>query len=269
MVSPYQRRRRAPRPRFVRGARWVSVWLSMTTPARHGLASAFPALAFALLACGSEPPPAGFEPLGGAGGSGGDGGAASASSSSNASTADSPSSTAEGTSSAGGAGGAGSTASATSSTSTGPTCDDTGPGEPNDTEQEAVDLGTIGDCDDQADTVSGVLTGFSDVDWYKYLGADASSFCTVDPGRALTSANAVTLCKFIQCADGSAPSFDCPTGTTAASSPEGRPGCCGQAGFELDLTCGSSAFNADDATIFLRIEPEVGLCTSYSLTYDF
>jgi len=244
----------------------------MTTPARTGSAMACPALALALLACGSEPPPAGFEPLGGAGGSGGDGGAVSSVSSSSASTSESATSTSNGatstTTSATSAGGAGG-ADATSSTSTGPACDDTGPGEPNDTEQQAVDLGTIGDCDDLAETVSGVLTGFSDVDWYKFLGADASAFCAVDPGRTLTSGNAVTLCKFVQCTDGSAANFDCPNGTTAATSPEGRPGCCGQAGFELDLTCGSSPFNADDAMIYLRIEPEVALCTAYSITYDF
>ncbi len=213
-------------------------------------------------ACGGDPPAPGFEEVGGAGEGAGD--AATTGSSTKAA----------GPSSTGVTSGPGATTSTTSTTgattSTGPSgCTDLGPGEPNDSEATAHDLGTIGDCDDEGGSVSGLLDESGDADWYVYLGTDASSTCTVDPHRTITSSHPIRLCKFIQCLDNETNDFACPMGTTDAFSPDGRPGCCSAGDIDFSLTCGSSSLDSDDAYVYIRVDTTVNECVTYTLTYDY
>jgi hypothetical protein len=205
-------------------------------------------------ACGGNPKP-GFENLGG-----GDDGTTGVTGSTHATTAAQTSAVVTTT--------VGATTSA--STTTGSGCVDTGPGEPNATETTAFDLGTIGDCDDQGDVVSGVLNGANDVDWYKFHGIDMSSLCSVDPARALSSSGSVRICKFIQCDASESNNFTCPSGSTPATSPIGRPGCCGSGDMDISLTCGSSQLNADDAMVYIRVDnPQSLPCASYTVAYHY
>lgn len=227
-----------------------------TSPSRSALGAAL----LALVACAGDPPPPGFEQVGGADGAGGavtdssSASSSSASSSVTSTTSSSVSSTSASTSASSSTGGLG--------------CDEGPSGEPNDTESTARDLGTIGDCDDEGEALTGVLTGFADVDWYKYLGSDKSAFCSVSPARSLVATHPVELCKFVQCLDGQAPDFDCPSGTSSATSPDGRAGCCGTAGFDFGASCGSF-LGSDDLRVYLRLTTEQQACVEYTVDYHF
>ena len=141
-------------------------------------------------------------------------------------------------------------------------------GEPNDTESTAVNLGTQSDCNDP-ESVVGILQGVADEDWFKYAGVDEFGFgCTVNPVRTVTASDPVRFCKYIQCVDEDA-DFDCPSGTTGATSPDGRPGCCGTQGFQIDFICGSSSLNDDSATVYMSISTTVNQCVTYTIGYDF
>ena len=229
---------------------------------RFGLFATTSAVAASLwaAACGGKAPDPGFENLGGDAAVGATTAASQASA-----THGSPASNAT---SASATHSAASTQVAASS-STGQGCGDTGP-EPNETEQTAIDLGGIGDCDGDGESFSGMIDGNFDVDWYKFHGSDASMFCSVDPSRTLTSSAPVRLCKFIQCDNAESNNFDCPGGTTAASSPDGRPGCCSSGNINFDLVCGGSQFNDDNAVVFIRIDnPDESMCPTYTVDYHY
>ncbi|MBL9025090.1 MAG: hypothetical protein JNL21_23030 [Myxococcales bacterium] len=227
-------------------------------------AAASSPLLFAL-ACGGDPPEPGFEEVGGSGeGAGGPSStkaSSTSSSMSNTTTSSGPTTTTSSTTT--------STTTASTTTTGSSGCNDLGPGEPNDTEAAAHDLGTIGDCDDRGGSVSGLLDGATDPDWYKYHATDASSFCTTDPDRTVTSSDPIRICKFVQCDDNEANDFECPSGTSAATSPDGRPGCCGTSAFEFSLTCGSSSIGADNAMVYIRIDTQENACVTYTLTYAY
>ncbi len=210
-------------------------------------------------ACDAETKPPGFQQLGGEGGAGST--TASQSSSKSSTHAVSSNSSVTVTVSA--------SSSDAVSSSSGSTCNDNG-AEPNETEQQAWNLGNISDDDGDQDSVSGVVDGAFDPDWFKYHGAD-ESFTVVDPTRSLTASAPIRLCKFIDCDNGEEANFSCPSATQSASSPDGRPGCCSMGGFAIDdLVCGGSQFNSDDATVFIRIDnPANTPCVSYTLTYHF
>ncbi len=145
--------------------------------------------------------------------------------------------------------------------------------EPNDSEADAQNLGTISDADATGDSISGVIAGAGDADWFKYLGQDEFGVQVVDPARELMSNGfQLRICKFIQCSeDGAAPDFGaCPDGTSAEVSPGGRPGCCGTAGFSLDLDCGGAFETNDSATVYVRIDSPAGEdCAPYTMSYHY
>lgn len=154
------------------------------------------------------------------------------------------------------------------STGNGPLMCDQESSESNDTESTARDLGTTSDCNG-GDTVTGVLEGVTDIDWYKYQGTDEFGInCSVDPVRSVTASQTVEFCKYIQCIDEEA-DFECPGTTDPATSPDGRAGCCGPMGFQVDFICGGSSVNDDSAWIYMSIETTSNTCVDYDIDYDF
>ncbi|MBW2523554.1 MAG: hypothetical protein JRI23_05240 [Deltaproteobacteria bacterium] len=120
------------------------------------------------------------------------------------------------------------------------------PDEPdNDSESSAPYLGTLGDCDGD-ESHQWIALPPNDVDWYVFSGEDG--LCVVDPtvdwqpydGQA-------EVCMYFECED---LELTCPEGTTAADSPGGRPGCCGEGTFAAEIDC---AGISDDATVYLRV----------------
>ncbi|MFO0616105.1 MAG: hypothetical protein U0414_26155 [Polyangiaceae bacterium] len=212
---------------------------------------------FATAACDGSTKPPGFQQIGGAG----------STSTTEAASSVSVTHAASVTVSVGTTGSA-SSGNAVSSSS-GDNCLDNG-AEPNQTEQEAWNLGNISDDDNDQDSISGVADGAFDPDWYRFHGAD-TTFKVVDPTRSLVASAPVRLCKFFDCDNGEQASFTCPSGTTSASSPDGRPGCCSMGGFTIsDFQCGGSTLNSDDAIVYIRIDnPDNNPCPSYTLTYHY
>lgn len=167
-------------------------------------------------------------------------------------------------------GGAPTTTTATTTTGTGmmPCPDDA---EPNDTIDTAWDLGEITDSDSDGKDFLGVIATGGDEDWFRYHGTDATG-STVDPTRDIAGTTNVVVCKYLQCDNGEATDFTCPMGTMAAS--EGTiQGCCWSDDLPhaIDLTCGSSALNADNATIWIKIASDgtQSGCVEYLLTLHY
>ena len=161
------------------------------------------------------------------------------------------------------------TSTVATSTSSGPVCNDSGPGEPNDTIGQAYNLGQISDSDGDGGQVQGTMSSAADIDWYKYHGVDLTGNI-VDPTRQILSAG-VRICKYIQCDNGEANDFTCPA-STMADTASGHPGCCwmSSAPVTLDLTCGSTALDSDNATVFIRIDnPGALFCQAYTMQYHY
>ncbi len=151
-------------------------------------------------------------------------------------------------------------------------CPNTGLGEPNESEVSAFRLkvDAIDDCDGSGDSVSGVIAGPDDVDWFYYEGDDGIG-CIVDPTRAVVqSVSGLRLCVFIECLSGTA-EFSCPAPSTSATSPEGRPGCCHSADFDItDLNCTGSL--DEHAFVYIRLDQPGGAwdtCNAYTLDYHY
>jgi hypothetical protein len=152
-------------------------------------------------------------------------------------------------------------------------CPNDGPGEPNNTEGSATQLaGVDDDCDGSGKGVSAVLSGGTDADWYFYDQASDSALCNVDPDRdwSQTPGGQLRVCKFIECQNGEVPGFSCPSGTTDAASPSGRPGCCGSLPFEFGVSC--VFIGSDLLRVYVRVD-EPGApannCNGYTLNYAF
>jgi hypothetical protein len=149
-------------------------------------------------------------------------------------------------------------------TTTGPGCVNDS-NEPNNTEAAAVALGSIDDCDGSGLSFSGVLAD-NDVDWYSYEAADVFG-CSVDPTRNLSADGQARLCKYFECYVGPA-AVTCPAGTQEDTSPQGKPGCCGQGTVAPTLDC--TDVISDDATVYLRIDKPSGFsCVNYSATFHY
>lgn len=143
--------------------------------------------------------------------------------------------------------------------------------EPSETEQTAHNLTgqPITDCDSAGGSINGTIDGPSDVDWYVY-GATDELACVVDPARTLQSiSGGIRMCKYFECHLGPTV-VTCPIGTTAENSPDGRSGCCGTYGFQVDIDCTDSW--SDDAWVYLRLDqPNApsNSCNHYAVGYHY
>jgi hypothetical protein len=231
---------------------------------RLGLGVLCVALPFAgglFVACADSTPPPGFTPVGGGeeGGSTGEGDGGNGWMTPNTTTGNQA-----GPTTSTGPGGPTTNTSTNTSTSTGGLSCNAADAEPNDSESNAIDLGTVDDDDGDGDVVSGILAGVGDTDWYKYYGDDTFPG-VAEPERSLSSSDPVRLCKFMQCVDGDG-SPDCPDGTDAATSPDGREGCCGDTGFTMGIECSGTD---DDNMIYIRVQTTTNDCVTYSIDYHY
>jgi hypothetical protein len=145
----------------------------------------------------------------------------------------------------------------------------------NDVEAAATELSAqpIDDCADQAST-NGVIHGGDDVDWYHYVGEDGN--CIANPYQLLEQTSATArLCVFFECVDPNASTqFPCPEGTTEATSPEGRAGCCAAgSGADFTVTGLNCTGSIDESVhVLVRVDDPAGdaeTCTAYLLRYNF
>lgn len=146
-------------------------------------------------------------------------------------------------------------------------CEDPGP-EPNEIEDDAVDLGDQG-CQDDASVLAGVLDGDADVDWFTYRGVDSQACGFNNPfvSHTLTASDAVRLCVFAECDQGD-PQFMCPQGSQNSDSPDNRPGCCGMGDLTFQWNCMGS--QNETADFFVRLDQApADSCVDYSVSYSF
>jgi hypothetical protein len=138
---------------------------------------------------------------------------------------------------------------------------------PNDSEENAAYLGQINDCNWNGGTVEGVLS-WGDEDWFHYTGTDAFG-CWVDPAREIVADADLRICKFFECLNGiENTEFTCPPGTSSATSPAGRPGCCGSSGFKMGVYDCAGTSN-DSAHVFIRIDQGAQQCVAYTFDYHY
>ena len=91
----------------------------------------------------------------------------------------------------------------------------------------------------------------------------------MDPARFVMADGGLRICKFAECEGGvEITEFDCPAETEAATSPQGRPGCCAPMGIALaDANCTGGL--DDTMQVFLRVDQAEAACVDYELIYHF
>ena len=155
----------------------------------------------------------------------------------------------------------------TSTSTGGNVCEDPGP-EPNEDEDTADDLGDQG-CGDMDGTITGVLNGDGDIDFSTFHGVDSMACGFNNPfiGLTLTASDAVRLCVFTDCDNGT-PMFMCPQGSMFAMSPSGLPGCCGNGDMQFQFNCSQS--QNESADVFVRVDQApVDACVDYTIGYSW
>jgi hypothetical protein len=165
--------------------------------------------------------------------------------------------------------GGGSTSTTTSSSSSGTSCMDGAAYEPNESEGFAESVAMdISDCDSDGNSITGVIAGDGDVDWFSYSANDQFG-CSVDPTRSFSSSGMLRVCQFFECKSGTA-EVSCGSGSTPSDSPDGRPGCCATQTFSAGINCTGTA--SDDTTVYLRVDEPGGgaaVCSSYTVDYHY
>lgn len=137
-----------------------------------------------------------------------------------------------------------------------------------DGEETATNVGDITDDDGEQFTVSGVLSGSGDVDWYTYHAKDTFGYIA-EPTLKLVEGTQ-RMCQFLVCDEGGAAltTVTCPDGSKFAISPMLRPGCCASTSFTIgDFNCKGQD---ESATVWIRVDqPEVDECSNYELQLNF
>ncbi|HJZ88837.1 MAG TPA: hypothetical protein VKN99_26880 [Polyangia bacterium] len=145
------------------------------------------------------------------------------------------------------------------------------PPEPNETEATAGMLAGIDECDSNGSTLTGVVNGTSDIDFYHYVGTPDATFCEVDPQASTDSPN-LELCMYWSCRGGVPTTGYCQSGTDAQpppGAPADQKGCCiATPGYvhAFDI-CNNTGGTAD---VYIRLRsPMMNVCLPYTVTYHF
>jgi hypothetical protein len=146
----------------------------------------------------------------------------------------------------------------------GDTCIDNG--DPGGAENVAKMLPNTNDAQNTAISVSGVMNGAVDVDFYK-IHVDDQSFHLLQPDIQATSSG-VELCVFVKCDTTGTSNVTCSSPAVAKKSDIGTDGCCatGPASVTPGWNCNSTT---DSATLFFRVKQTADKCLPYSFSYAF
>jgi hypothetical protein len=143
------------------------------------------------------------------------------------------------------------------------TCAD--PGDPGSSENTAKALPNTTDAQNDAITVSGVLNGPVDVDFYKLSITDSLTH-NVEAATQVKTAGA-EMCVFVKCPTGAA-EVTCNGGGTPKKSDLGTDGCCATGPSSATPIWNCSGIN-DSATLYFRITQTANKCLPYSFSYAF
>lgn len=140
--------------------------------------------------------------------------------------------------------------------------------DPHADEATATMLGSLG-CNSSTDLgLIGTLDG-PETDWYRYFGNEGVVLCAEQPEATVAAAIEVEVCAYIECLEGTASAVVCAGGSSSATSPEGRPGCCGSGQTRIDdYECGGflSPKNVD---VWISVASTEEACEDYALSYAF
>ena len=138
-------------------------------------------------------------------------------------------------------------------------------GEDNDSEMAAVDIGEVEGC--AVGEREGAVDQ-DDEDWFTYHGT-VDPKCNMDTSAILDADPELEVCMFWECDQGNE-QVVC-FGTPEGVSPEGRPGCCGNANnvVFMQREC-LGVGDQPDGSVFIQVRgPDEAMCVDYSLAYLF
>jgi hypothetical protein len=145
----------------------------------------------------------------------------------------------------------------------GDTCVDNN--DPGGAENTAKALPDTDDSQNTAISVSGVLNGPVDVDFYRLNVAD-TSFHLLQPDIQATSTG-TEMCVFVKCPSGTS-NVTCSAPAVAKKSDIGIDGCCGTG--PSSVTPGWNCGGTDDsAQLFIKISQTANKCLPYTFSYAF
>jgi len=146
----------------------------------------------------------------------------------------------------------------------GPTCADKN--DPGSSENTAKVLPDTNDAQNDPITVSGVLNGPVDTDFYKLNVADTFGHL-LEPDTQLKTSG-VEMCVFVKCPSGNSSNVTCKGGAVPKKSEIGTDGCCATGASAATPTWNCSGTN-DGAVLFFRVKQTANNCSPYSFTYAF
>ena len=142
--------------------------------------------------------------------------------------------------------------------------------EPNGREGTALRLSSSNDCNGHGSSQKGMLAGATDGDWHYYEAYDVF-YCHVNPTVDLkTDDPNVRICQFFTCINGEETTVECPDGTSAETSPDGKKGCCGRAGaMKAYVDCEWTG--TEDIDVFIRVDrtDRAETCVPYEFAYHY
>lgn len=142
-------------------------------------------------------------------------------------------------------------------------CDVDAADEPNSTQGQAVDLGTISDCESLE--FEGA-TAPTNEDWVTFRGTDST--CAVLSEVRVIAREALDVCMYWACATPGVGADACPAGATEDTAPNGAFGCCHARSLVVD-PCPDS-FQDSSAQVWIRVRPPAGPdCVDYELDIRF
>jgi len=147
----------------------------------------------------------------------------------------------------------------------GDTCVDNS--DPGSSEVTATKLPDTDDGVDTVTTVTGVLNGPVDVDFYKFSLTDGFSILGTD---IQIKTSGVEMCVFVKCKAGPTTLSGCTGGVKTTAPGTGTEGCCANGPSTVSPDWDCTGFTDDDsADFFVRVKQTADKCTNYSWSYVF
>ncbi len=142
------------------------------------------------------------------------------------------------------------------------------PSDAGDQENASMSLPAANDCDAAAKTISGVLKGSADQDFYSVSATD--DWCSFDPEFESTTAG-TELCVYARCKNTTTSAVTACAQGVKSTSPSGLTGCCAAAPGRAVPTLDCGTWTGDDsADFFVRVRQINGdKCLPYAVSYRF
>ncbi|MCA9710684.1 MAG: hypothetical protein KDK70_32885, partial [Myxococcales bacterium] len=124
--------------------------------------------------------------------------------------------------------------------------------DPHGDEASATELDQLG-CGDDTDLGLVATLQAPETDWFTFFGAEAF-MCPEQPAAVAMALGITTeVCVYLECVEGTAVGLTCADGSTDATSPEGRPGCCGEDGAQITFYDCMGQFAGRDANVWISV----------------